>query len=82
LPIPDETALQTPLYEIQSKLRHYSGKVRPCLTVLPAILLRFLPAAPLSGATPVNTKTLGSALDSGPSVFLVCIWLNQRILLH
>jgi hypothetical protein len=28
----------------------------------------FLPASPLYGATPVNTKTLGSALGSGPPV--------------
>jgi hypothetical protein len=27
-------------------------------------------------------KSDGSALGSGPSVFFVCIWLNQRILLH
>jgi hypothetical protein len=82
LSIPDETALQKPFYEIQSKLCHSSGKVSPCLTASPVVRFRFLPASPLYGSTPVNTKPDGSALGSGPSVFMDWIWLNQRILLH
>jgi hypothetical protein len=65
--IPDETALQPPLDEIQSFLR----QSQPLPYSPSSHFLSFPSCIALYGVTPVNPKTDRSALGNGTSVFLI-----------